>query len=103
VTSVSSQVETAALKPHVFNSLENCLVEMPTPSEPDGSLTWYSCGPTVYDSAHLGHARTYVSFDVIRRILSNHFDIDIIMAMGITDIDVTFSLSFTTVNNINSG
>ena len=32
-------------------------------------LQWYSCGPTVYDAAHLGHARTYVSADVIRRIL----------------------------------
>jgi cysteinyl-tRNA synthetase len=33
-------------------------------------LSWYSCGPTVYDSTHLGHARTYVCTDVIRRILS---------------------------------
>lgn len=32
-------------------------------------VTWYICGPTVYDSSHLGHARTYLSFDIIRRIL----------------------------------
>jgi cysteinyl-tRNA synthetase len=37
-------------------------------STPKG-LAWYTCGPTVYDSAHLGHARTYVSLDIIQRCL----------------------------------
>lgn len=32
-------------------------------------MTWYICGPTVYDSSHVGHARNYVTFDIIRRIL----------------------------------
>lgn len=49
--------------------------------------TWYVCGPTVYDSAHLGHARTNVQFDIIRRILTNIFEIDIIQVLNITDID----------------
>lgn len=34
---------------------------------------WYICGPTVYDSSHLGHARNYVSFDILRRVLTNYF------------------------------
>ena len=33
------------------------------------AVTWYICGPTVYDSSHVGHARNYVTFDIIRRIL----------------------------------
>jgi cysteinyl-tRNA synthetase len=30
----------------------------------------YVCGPTVYDHAHVGHARTYLFFDVVRRFLT---------------------------------
>lgn len=48
---------------------------------------WYSCGPTVYDHAHLGHACSYVRFDIIRRILTRFFETEVIMVMGITDID----------------
>ncbi|XP_030057405.1 putative cysteine--tRNA ligase, mitochondrial isoform X2 [Microcaecilia unicolor] len=47
----------------------------------------YSCGPTVYDHAHLGHACSYIRFDIIRRILTKVFGYDVIMVMGITDID----------------
>lgn len=50
-------------------------------------LRWYSCGPTVYDSSHLGHARTYVCTDIIRRVLSDHFHIPVHFALGITDVD----------------
>jgi len=45
------------------------------------------CGPTVYDAAHLGHARTYVCFDIMSRILSEVFGYHVTLAMNITDID----------------
>ena len=50
-------------------------------------VSWYACGPTVYDEPHIGNAATYVRFDVIRRILINHFNLEIDFVMGITDID----------------
>ncbi|CAH2084491.1 unnamed protein product [Euphydryas editha] len=49
--------------------------------------TWYSCGPTVYDSSHIGHACCYVKLDIIQRILKSFFNINLVTAMGVTDID----------------
>lgn len=53
----------------------------------DGVMKWYSCGPTVYDDAHLGHGRAYVSFDIIRRLLQTRTGINIEYALGMTDVD----------------
>ncbi|XP_017756900.1 PREDICTED: cysteine--tRNA ligase, cytoplasmic [Eufriesea mexicana] len=50
-------------------------------------ILWYSCGPTVYDAAHMGHARSYISFDILRRVLSDYFGYNILYVMNITDID----------------
>jgi len=36
-------------------------------------VTWYTCGPTVYDDSHMGHARTYISFDILKRIMTDYF------------------------------
>ena len=35
----------------------------------EGEVSIYLCGPTVYDDAHLGHAKSAVSFDLLRRVL----------------------------------
>lgn len=51
------------------------------------TISWYSCGPTVYDVSHLGHARCYITFDIIRRILANYFGFNIFYVMNITDVD----------------
>ncbi|KAF7656585.1 hypothetical protein LDENG_00039360 [Lucifuga dentata] len=50
-------------------------------------VTWYCCGPTVYDASHMGHARSYISFDILRRILRDYFKYDVLYCMNITDID----------------
>ncbi|CRG94210.1 cysteine--tRNA ligase, putative [Plasmodium gallinaceum] len=70
---------------YVNNSLTHSKVEF-IPQE-GNKIKWYACGPTVYDAAHLGHARTYISFDIIRRILVNYFKYDVFMVINITDID----------------
>lgn len=70
---------------HVYNSLTRSKV----PFVPiDGKkVSWYACGPTVYDDAHLGHARNYVSTDIIRRIMRDYFKYDVRFVMNITDVD----------------
>ncbi|KAI9550338.1 putative cysteinyl-tR synthetase [Daphnia sinensis] len=50
-------------------------------------LTWYICGPTVYDFAHIGHAWCYVNFDIMRRVMEQYFNLNVIQVMNITDID----------------
>ncbi|CAL1546078.1 unnamed protein product, partial [Lymnaea stagnalis] len=51
------------------------------------TVTWYNCGPTVYDASHMGHARSYISFDILRRVLKDYFKYDIFYCMNITDVD----------------
>ena len=51
----------------VFNTMSGKLEEFKPLKKNQVSL--YVCGPTVYDWAHLGHARTYLAFDVIVRWL----------------------------------
>lgn len=50
-------------------------------------LRWYSCGPTVYDASHMGHARNYVTTDILRRIVSDYFGFRVRYVQNITDVD----------------
>ncbi|XP_060755487.1 probable cysteine--tRNA ligase, mitochondrial [Neoarius graeffei] len=68
-----------------FNSLTK--QKEPLVLAQEGRATWYSCGPTVYDHAHLGHACSYVRFDTLQRILTRIFGINVAHVMVITDID----------------
>jgi cysteinyl-tRNA synthetase len=52
----------------------------------DGKIRMYTCGPTIYDFAHIGNFRTYVFEDVLRRSLK-FFGFEVNQAMNITDID----------------
>ncbi len=49
------------------------------------SIGLYVCGPTVYGDAHLGHAKSYVSFDLIYRYL-NHIYPQVKYVQNITDV-----------------
>jgi len=50
-----------------------------------GVIKMYSCGPTVYDYTHIGHARTYVLTDIFRRVLE-FMGYKVIQVMNITDV-----------------
>lgn len=45
----------------------------------------YICGPTVYDYAHIGHARTYINSDLLVRALK-YFGYEVMVVMNITDV-----------------
>ena len=52
----------------------------------EGKASLYVCGPTVYDDAHLGHAKSALVFDLLTRVLkANNYDVT--YARNITDID----------------
>ncbi|MBP8949416.1 MAG: cysteine--tRNA ligase [Candidatus Promineofilum sp.] len=51
----------------------------------EGKVNIYVCGPTVYDNSHIGHAKTYVSFDVIVRYL-RFSGYDVLYVQNITDV-----------------
>ena len=51
----------------------------------EGRVGMYVCGPTVYDHPHIGHAKTYVSFDVIVRWLRKS-GYDVLYVQNLTDV-----------------
>jgi len=66
----------------------NTVTKIKTAFEPitKGKATLYVCGPTVYDDAHLGHAKSALVFDLLVRVLKAN-DLEVIFARNITDID----------------
>ncbi len=51
-----------------------------------GAVSFYVCGPTVYNHIHIGNARTFLSFDVLRRYLTWR-GFDVTFVQNITDVD----------------
>ena len=68
----------------LFNDLTR-KKELFTPITP-GQVSFYSCGPTVYDYFHIGNARPFIVFDVLRRWLE-HEGYRVTFVQNFTDID----------------
>lgn len=68
----------------IYNSLTRTKQEF-KPTTP-GKIGMYVCGVTVYDLCHIGHARTFVNFDVIVRYL-RYAGYEVKYVRNITDID----------------
>src|SRR5665213_1724441 len=51
-----------------------------------GAVGMYHCGPTVYDSAHIGNFRTFVMNDIVRRVFEYEGFL-VTQVMNVTDVD----------------
>ena len=71
----------------LLNSLTRSKVPFVPLESEDNHVSWYNCGPTVYDASHMGHARNYITVDITRRIIQDFFGYDISFVQNITDID----------------
>ena len=66
----------------IFDTLNNTKTELKFSDK----VTIYLCGVTVYDDAHIGHARTIIVFDVLRRFLESQ-KIIVEIVQNFTDVD----------------
>src|SRR5260370_39128479 len=70
----------------LFNTLTRSVEEF-APLDPSGKRVGiYCCGPTVYDSAHIGNFRTFVFADLVRRYLEFK-GLSVQHVMNITDVE----------------
>ena len=69
---------------HLFNTLSRQIEEFRPLAPP--RVTFYMCGPTVYNFAHIGNFRTFVLGDLLRRYLE-YSGYDVFMIMNLTDVD----------------
>lgn len=81
-TGECQKVNIMALK--VYNTLSRTME--PFESLEKGKVGMYVCGPTTYDLSHMGHARAYVAFDVIRRYLE-YIGYQVNYVQNFTDVD----------------
>ncbi len=68
----------------IYNTLSN-QIEVFEPLE-ENKVKMYVCGPTVYDHAHLGHARCYITWDTLYRYLKFK-GYDVTYCRNVTDVD----------------
>ena len=68
----------------IYNTLSNTIEEF-KPIE-GNKVKMYVCGPTVYDNAHLGHARCYITWDVLYRYLKFK-GYNVTYCRNVTDVD----------------
>ncbi|MET0928495.1 MAG: cysteine--1-D-myo-inosityl 2-amino-2-deoxy-alpha-D-glucopyranoside ligase [Aeromicrobium sp.] len=56
------------------------------PLDPDAQARLYVCGITPYDATHMGHAATYLAFDLLQRVWRDR-GLDVLYTQNITDVD----------------
>ena len=78
----TTESETPELK--LFNSLSRS--KQPFQSIADKKVTMYTCGPTVYDYAHVGNFRAFLTYDLVKRVLQ-YFGYEVNHVCNLTDVD----------------
>ena len=71
-------------KLRVYNTLTRTIEDF-TPLKP-GRVNMFVCGPTVWDTSHVGHAKTYVAYDIMARYLRRK-GLSVFFILNITDVD----------------
>lgn len=69
---------------HLFNTASR--KKEPLTPQKEGHVQMYTCGPTVYNFAHIGNFRTYIFEDLLRRTIK-FFGYTITQVMNLTDVD----------------
>ncbi len=77
-------IDPTSSKLRVYDTLTRTVVGF-QPLKP-GRVSMFVCGPTVWDSSHVGHAKTYVAYDIIARYLRRK-GYSVFFILNITDID----------------
>ena len=59
----------------------------PLVADADGTVRIYVCGPTVYNRIHIGNARPYVVFSVLKRFLTRRGGVRVVFVSNLTDVN----------------
>jgi L-cysteine:1D-myo-inositol 2-amino-2-deoxy-alpha-D-glucopyranoside ligase len=81
-TSSAADIATGDAPMRLYDTARRAVV----PFEPGPTVTMYTCGITPYDATHLGHAATYVTYDVLQRRLRDRGH-ETRCVRNITDVD----------------
>ncbi|MGH9104436.1 MAG: cysteine--tRNA ligase, partial [Acidimicrobiales bacterium] len=70
----------------MYDTAREAVVAFEPAAAPGGTVTMYTCGVTPYDAAHLGHAATYLAYDVLQRRLRD-LGYQTACVRNVTDVD----------------
>ncbi|KAG7344930.1 cysteinyl-tRNA synthetase [Nitzschia inconspicua] len=70
---------------HLYNSKSRSKEPL-RPLQSNNKVSMYTCGPTVYDYAHVGNFRAFLTYDLIKRVLL-YFGYDVTHVCNLTDVD----------------
>jgi cysteinyl-tRNA synthetase len=79
-------MDNSNFKPFFLDSLSLKKLALPLPTNPDTPISIYACGITPYSDAHIGHARSYIIFDLLANVFKQA-GYKVNLVRNITDID----------------